>query len=216
MKKKRVLLISCSVIMLCLCIIVGMSYALFTDSVSVGNHLQAGNLDVTLTRTGLKYSVLDENGELKEITVAEAVDFTEASTNNVFGIDSEGIRIVPGSYFDAQMKVKNSGNTAFNCSVGIKMLNDTEGLAGQLRVTVRDENGNVISTKMLSELTGGSEIDVGKVKVGEASRSFSVLVEFVNDADYTEGNISNNAAQNGSAVFDLIVKATQATTADSN
>ena len=46
MRRKRALLISCSVILLCVSIIVGMTYALFTDSVSVNTHLQAGNLDI--------------------------------------------------------------------------------------------------------------------------------------------------------------------------
>ena len=64
MNKKRILLASCSIIAMCLCAIVGMTYALFTDSVSVKNHLQAGNLDIALVRTDLEYAILDNDGYL--------------------------------------------------------------------------------------------------------------------------------------------------------
>lgn len=220
MKKKRVLLISCSVIMLCICIIAGMSYALFTDSVSVGNHLQAGNLNVTLTRTNLEYSVLNAEGELAVTTVAEDLDLTTSNANNVFGIDSTDIRIVPGSYFDADLEIKNAGNTAFNYSISIKLLGNSTDLAEQLKVTVTHPNGTT-TEKMLSELAGGLSIDTGKMKVGDTAQSFSVRVEFVNDSDYNvnlpvEDRLNNNAAQNDSAVFDLVVTAVQATTQSGN
>lgn len=206
MKKKRVLLISCSVIMLCICIIAGMSYALFTDSVSVGNHLQAGNLNVTLTRTNLEYSVLNDDGELAVTTVEDDLDLTTSNANNVFGIDSTDIRIVPGSYFDADLEIKNAGNTAFNYSVSIKLLGGSTDLAEQLKVTVRDENGDVIDTQMLGDLASGMSIDTGKMKVGDTAQKFSVCVEFIDNTSI------NNAAQNDSAVFDLVVTAIQATT----
>ena len=66
MKTKRILLVSCSIILLCLMIITGLTYALFTDQFSVGNHLEAGRLNVTLERTHLEYSVLDEFGAFLE------------------------------------------------------------------------------------------------------------------------------------------------------
>lgn len=218
MKKKRVLLISCSVIMLCICIIAGMSYALFTDSVSVGNHLQAGNLNVTLTRTNLEYSVLNAEGELAVKTVAEDLDLTTSSANNVFGIDSTDIRIVPGSYFDADLEIENAGNTAFNYSISIKLLGDSTDLAEQLKVIVTHPNGTT-TEKMLSELAGGLSIDTGKMKVGDTAQTFSVRVEFVDDGrpdTNPSTTIVNNDAQGDSAVFDLIVTAVQATTQSGN
>lgn len=222
MKKKRVLLVSCSVIMLCVCIIAGMSYALFTDSVSVGNHLHAGNLNVTLTRTNLEYSVLNDDGELAVTTVEADLDLTTSSADNVFGIDSTDIRIVPGSYFDADLEIANTGNTAFKYSISIKLLGDSTDLAEQLKVIVTHPDGKT-TEKMLSELTSGLSIDTGKMKVGDTAQSFSVRVEFVNDSDYNgelpddaaqEDYMNNNKAQSDSAVFDLVVTAIQATTQD--
>lgn len=223
MKKKRVLLISCSVILLCICVATGFTYALFTDSVSVGNHLQAGNLNVTLKRTNLEYSVLNENGELEVTTVEEDLDLTTSSANNVFGIDSTDIRIVPGSYFDAKLEIANAGNTAFKYSVQIKLLGDATALAEQLKVTINDANGNEIDSKMLSELANDQSIEIGKMKVGADAQSFSVRVEFIDDVAYNldltedaepEDYMNNNDAQTKTAVFDLIVTAVQATTQD--
>lgn len=212
--KNRALLVSCTVILLCACVVAGVSYALFTDSVNVGNHLQAGNLDVTLKRTNLEYCVLNNDGELEVKTVEEDLDLTTSSVQNVFGIDSNGIRIVPGSYFDADLQIANNGNTAFTYSVQIKLSGDATKLAEQLKVTVTHPNGSTPRTteKMLSELTGnGLSIATGEMKAGDAAQSFKVRVEFVNAADSV-----NNLAQNKTAAFDLVVTATQATTASTN
>lgn len=222
MKKKRVLLISCSVILLCICIIAGMSYALFSDAVSVKNHLKAGNLDVTLTRTNLEYSVLNSVGELAVTTVSEDLELTSSSAENAFGINSTDLRIVPGSYFDADLKITNGGNTAFTYSVTVKMLGTENDLAKQLKVIVTHPDGNT-TEKMLSELSNGLSVTTGKMKVGDREQSFSVRVEFVNDTDYNgalpagaspEDQIDNNAAQSKTAIFDIVVTAVQATTAD--
>lgn len=221
MKKKRSLLIACSVIMLCVCVIVGMSYALFTDSVTVNNHLQAGNLKVVLKRTNLEYSVLDEYGELPISRDTTVVDFTTSTfaDKNVFGLDSSDILIVPGSYFDAKMKIENAGTTAFNYTVNIKLTDPAteetvNALAKQLRVTFTDHNGNTQS-KMLSELLAGEQFDGAKLKKGE-SETFRVRIDFVDDREYNVGlaqndRIVNNAAMSQLVKFDLIVNATQAT-----
>lgn len=215
MKKKRVLLVSCSVILLCVCIIAGMSYALFTDSVSVGNHLKAGNLNVTLTRTKLEYSVLNTDGELEVTTEDDDLDFTTSSTNNVFGIDSRDIRIVPGSYFDAELAIANGGNTAFTYSVSIRLLGESTALAEQLKVIVTHPDGTT-SEKKLSELANGLSIDTGKMKVGDEEQQFSVRVEFIDDVEYNvdrpaDERMNNDEAQDDAAVFDLVVTAVQAT-----
>lgn len=219
MKKKRVLLVSCSVILLCMSIIVGMTYALFTDSVSVKNHLKAGNLDITLTRTNLEYSVLNEDGELAVTEVTDDYNFTASTNENVFGIDAKDIRIVPGSYFDADMEIANNGNVAFTYSVGISLIGNSNALAEQLQVTVTHPDGTT-TTKKLSELAGGLSIATGKMKVTDATQSFSVKVDFINDvvanADLANGEtpMDNDLAQTQSAVFDLVVTAVQATTQD--
>lgn len=219
MKKKRVLLVSCAVILLCMCIIVGMTYALFTDSVSVKNHLKAGDLEISLTRTNLEYSVLNEDGELAVTTVEDDLDFTDTTGENVFGIDATDIRIVPGSYFDADMEISNNGNVAFTYSVGIQLIGESNALAEQLQVTVTHPDGTT-TTRMLSELADGLSIATGKMKVTDTKQAFSVRVDFVDDvvanAGLAEGEtgMDNDLAQEQTAVFDLVVTAVQATTQD--
>lgn len=218
MKQKRVLLLSCSVIVLCICILAGMSYALFSDSISVGNHLRAGNLKISLKRTGLEYSALNADGELDVTTITGSLNLTTSSENNVFGIDSSNIRIAPGSYFDADLEIANVGNTAFTYAVSVKLLGNDTALTDQLKVIVTDCDGNR-QEAMLSELAGGLQIDTGKMKVGDGAQKFNVRVEFVDDVEYNRGrpadeHVNNNDAQSKTAAFDLIVTATQATTAD--
>ena len=94
-----------AIILLCMTIIAGMTFALFTDSKRVKNHLQAGDLEVTLTRTYLEYSVLNPQGKLAVTKVEEDLNFTNSTNQNVFGVDAKNIRIVPGSYFKADLRV---------------------------------------------------------------------------------------------------------------
>ena len=61
---RRVLTVSGAIILLCMTIIIGVTFTLFTDSKRLNNHLRAGDLEVSLTRTCLEYSVLDSNGKL--------------------------------------------------------------------------------------------------------------------------------------------------------
>ena len=107
MKRKRILLSSCSVIVACMAVVIGMTWALFTDSLSVKNHLQAGDLSISLRRTNLEYCVLGADGKLAVNTIEEDLDFTEASENNIFGIDAQNMLIVPQSYFTAEMELIN-------------------------------------------------------------------------------------------------------------
>ena len=98
MRVKKILTIYCSIVLICLTAIIGASYALFNQTISVGNHLQAGNLEASLTRTNLEYAVLDSEGVLTKTTVDTDVDFTNKTKENIFGLNKDS-RIVPGSYF---------------------------------------------------------------------------------------------------------------------
>lgn len=217
-KLKRTMLISGSLIMLCMCAVVAITYTLFTDSVNVKNHLQAGALNVRLIRTDLEYAILDEEGNL---TVhrpdTPLLDFTNGTEDNVFGIDSEDVLIVPGCYFDAKLAIQNSGNVPFDYAVSVQTFGEMSRLAEQLRVIVTDGEGKELGSAMLSELSHGMSIVAGHVEHYGEAQSFGVKVLFVDDRDYNrqpdleeEDYIWNNAAQHDFAEFDIIVRATQA------
>jgi hypothetical protein len=200
MYTKKILAISCVIIMLCTTIIVGASYALFNETISVGNHLQAGNLDADLTRTNLKYAVLDTDGVLRTYEDGEDADFTGTTTKNIFGLNGDS-KIVPGSYFEAEMNLANNGSVAFDYDVEIKLLGQSNELANQLQVTITTADGT--KTLKLAEIDGKLVISEGRLAMGN-SLDFTVKVEFIDGAN-------NNDAQDQTCAFDLVVTAVQAT-----
>lgn len=218
MKKNRLLLILCLVLVLCLGIIIGIWLSLPASSLSVGNHLRSGRLDVTLKRTSLEYKVPDENGRMHIVTVGDELDLTESTECNVFGLDTEDILIVPGSYFDAELELSNNADTAIAYSVTVRLLGRSNELAEQLRVTVTRFDGTT-EENMLSELTHGMSVQAGEMTVGVETQNFRIRVEFLNDAVYNDelpngtpqaDRMNNNAAQSQTVAFDLVVTTTRA------
>ena len=209
--RKRALLVSASVILLCMTIIVGMTWALFTDTQKVNNHLQAGDLSITLKRTELTKTTLNAQGKL----VTSAPDtttknFSNPTDENVFGI-VEGEKIVPGTKYVAKMQVENHSDVAFGYWIEIVCTDKTNGadLAKQLKVTVN--TGSDASASVNDGLTVGSSSNyVGELIIG-ATAEFTVTVEFL-DSFVAENNIDHNdLAQGESLSFDLVVHAVQAT-----
>lgn len=219
-KTKRILLVSGAIILLCMSIISGMTYALFTENISVENHLKAGNLDVQLTRTKLEYAILDGDGYLKETTVTDPLDLTGITEENVFGLKSSENLVVPGSYFDAELTITNAGNVAIEYDVKLVILSEdvTEDLADQLLVTVKrlGADGTTFTevvSKKLKEMTSKDAIFKGELAAGTATDVFSVRIEFLDDVD-TDNTLAvgdNNKAMDDTVVFDLFVEAVQAT-----
>ena len=206
----KVSLVSILVINICLLISVLGTYALFSDSVTVSNHLQAGNLELKLERTNLVYSELNQEGYLEDYEVNTVVDFTStnSSTANVFDLEDETL-IVPGSEYEATMKISNNGSVAFGYWISINFTSQASDLADQVSiiVTTYDEQGNETEhVRSLSEgLTLGSDANpLGSVAVGSTSATFKVKIVFENVAE-------NNDAQNDKASFDLVVNAIQLT-----
>ena len=214
MKTKRVLLVSCAIIALCMTIITGMTYSLFTDYYSVRNHLVAGRLNVTLQRTYLEYRVIDIDGVNRVHTDESVYDFTNTTSNNMFGMSAQEIRITPTSYFEADLRILNDNseganyysNVAFDYSVEIVLLSGYNELAKQMQVTVTNNEG--VSTKMrLVDVVDGKNFMAGKLEPGQEAHNFTVRVDFLNDVDYSD--MVNNFAQDQGVVFDLVVRAVQ-------
>lgn len=216
-RRKRILIVSGAIILLCMLIIVGMSMALFTDSRLVTNHLQAGNLQIGLKRTYLEYQTLDDNGRVALTKVTETEDFTNSNGNNIFGVDATNLRIVPTSYFKAEMEISNAGNVAFTYNLSIKLRNPNA-LTDQLQVVITNSKGQVTTVK-LSDMANGLSINAGEMGTKDKAQKFTVMINFINDTDYNktvgkdDPKMDNDLAQSKSAVFDLVVTAVQATTA---
>ena len=230
MNRKRVILTSCSIILLCTAILVGVTFALFNEQVALTNHLKAGDLNITLTRTELEYKTLDDKGYLNVVKTGvsqgdDPVDFTTTTNadKNVFDITDDTL-IAPGSYFKSVMKIKNEGNVAFTYEVGLKLNASETGLniAKQMLITVTDTEGNLLIEKpMLLDAfpKDGTTFTLvqGEVAAFEEDDDFVVTVKFL-DADNAEDKaylgegVINNTAMNEIAKFDLQVVAVQKTT----
>jgi len=214
--RKRALLVSASVILLCMTIIVGMTWALFTDTQKVTNHLQAGDLSITLKRTELTKTTLNAQGKLVESAPDTTTkNFSNPTDENVFGI-VEGEKIVPGTKYVAKMQVENHSDVAFGYWIEIVCTDKTDGkadgaeLANQLKVTVN--TGSDASAFVNDGLTvkGADGGYVGELIIG-ATADFTVTVEFLDSAVSANGIGDNNLAKSDSLSFDLIVHAVQAT-----
>ena len=223
--RKRLLLVSSAIIMLCMTVIVGMTWALFTDTQNVYNHLQAGDLAITLKRTELTKTTLNANGKL--VTSAPDTNlknFSNPTDENVFGL-VEGEKVVPGTKYVAKMQIENHSDVAFGYWVKIDCKDEdvAKTLAKQLKIIIyTDKNGDGtidttaegVDSTVATGLEVGSDKDyIGTLERGKAE-NFIVSVEFI-DTGYTykDGVLTstNDGAQTQSVEFDLLVYAIQAT-----
>lgn len=209
--RTRTLLMSCVIILLNVTLIVGITWALFTDTQKVSNHLQAGDLSITLKRTELTKTTLNANGYLVELpTDTTVVNFSNPTDANVFGL-GENEKIVPGSKFVAKMDITNNSDVAFDYWIEIVCTDQKMGanLAKQLKVTVN--TGSDASAFVNNGLiVKGEDGYIGELGIGDTA-AFTVTVEFL-DSFVAENEIeSNELAEGESLSFDLVVHAVQAT-----
>lgn len=203
-KKRRSVLMSVMTVMLCLTIVAGGTYALFSDQVTLTTHLKAGTLDITLERIKLVTKTIDNSsGYLKEnIPNYEIVNFSKPTDRNVFDIDS-GHKIVPGCSYAATLKLTNNTDVAFAYWIEIinRDLNGLE-LADQLKIAVKIGEGEEASEILSKGLMVGSASDPIGVLTKTNSTVFDVSLVFRDLAN-------NNDAMNQSLNFDVVVHAVQ-------
>ena len=212
---RRVALATAAIVLAALVLIAG-SYALFTDTITVSHHLQAGKLEATLTRKTLVGNQIDPNGYLTDYEGEKNVDFSGTTEKNVF--DLEETLIVPCMYREATMELSNGGDVAFSYWVEIVLTSPTSAkdvaLSEQLLVSVATENagaGMSLTDKPIQNdgkkiTIGSQENPIGVVELS-TTQTFSVKVEF-KDYGNAMDNVNNNA-KNGELQFDMIVYAVQ-------
>ena len=107
---KRALLTSVMALVMCVVMLVGTTFAWFTDTASTGvNKIQAGNLDIEVEyRTSLKrdWKTLD-------------------NATDLFG--AEGTLFEPGHTRVVELKIKNAGNLALKYKIGMNVVSETAG-----------------------------------------------------------------------------------------
>ena len=168
-----------------------------SDGPGGGDHLKGS---ATLNRIGLTGYRL-EGGTMVAFTDNSTVDFSNATSENLFGI-REGETIVPGCKFTATMSLVNDGAFALDYWMELRMPEeyfDLE-LAKQLKVTLTV--GGKEYTTIVGNPIGDQRAPLGRIEKGE-SVTFTVSVEFIESAD-------NNLSQGQTVAFDLYVTTTQA------
>lgn len=196
------LLMACVTMMLCAAMIVGGTYALWSDNVKVINHLSAGSLNVKLERVSLTKTYLDANGHLVTDSNTDVVNFSDPATegtenSNIFDINE---KLVPGSFYEAKLRLTNNGDVAVTYEVIISLTTESNKLAEQLKIYVDDADKGALS----EYANNGNAIISAQPLAKEATKEFTVKIVF-------EDKATNNGAQGLEAKFDLLVKANQAT-----
>lgn len=107
---KRALLTSVLALLMCVTMLVGATFAWFTDTASTGvNKIQAGNLDL----------------EVQYRTTADGEWKTLDKATDLFG--AEGTLFEPGHTRVVELKIANAGNLALKYKIGMNVVSETAG-----------------------------------------------------------------------------------------
>ncbi len=130
---KRALLGSVMAMVLCLAMLVGATFAWFTDTASTGvNKIQSGKLDVQLQYA----TAWDENGNATSWADAQGrqLEFKKAA-----GAENEAVLWEPGcTYALPELRVVNKGNLALKYKVAITGINGSAKLNDVIDWTIND------------------------------------------------------------------------------
>ena len=194
---KRALLMSALALLVCVSMLIGSTFAWFTDSVtSSGNKIKAGTLDIQLLMDA------DVDGTYEDIS---------NSTSPIFGGDSiaqnnnADTLWEPGKTQVAYLAIRNGGNLDLEYTVGLNVQNVSKDLYEVMEYAIvadADKDAPVTSWTSGNSVVEGTQSVSGDValKVGE-THYFALVIHMNEDAgsEYMGGQVN----------FDLTVLATQ-------
>ena len=171
---KRALLGSVMAMVLCLAMLVGATFAWFTDTASTGvNKIQAGNLDVQL---------VDENGNSLE---GKTLEFKKAAN----AAEGEAVLWEPGCTYELPaVYVKNNGNLALKYKVAITGINGSAKLNEAIDWTINDADlsaDHSLSAGATSEaltIKGHMKESAGNEYMNESIDGIAITVYATQDA----------------------------------
>ena len=208
-RRTRAIILALIAIVLSMTLISASTFALFSDRVTVKNHLQAGSLQATLVRTAHSYKILDNDGYLKltEVTT-EAVNAN--TVDNVFGLPTDAL-IAPQSVLTASFRISNNSTVAFDYVVELVVVDASGNKLATTALTALHEqlvlemtaNGNTYTLKDAADGTHDFKIVGAAPVVRNGSADFTVKLSFKDDNDV------NNNAMDQKVYFDIIISAVQ-------
>lgn len=210
---KRALLTSVLALVLSLAMLVGSTFAWFTDTASTGvNRIVSGNLDV-----GLQYWGVGENGQKKWLTAENSEDLFD-----------ENALWEPGYTQIVYLKVKNDGNLALTYAMQITPVHETVGVnvdGEEFKLSdyikfgwttfTADENGTPVALDREAAQTGvGEGAQLGKTLHRKAAEPLAAgaeeLVALVAWMPEDVGNEANYSTVQPTIELSLKILATQA------
>ena len=192
---KRALLSSVVAMLVCITMLIGTTFAWFTDKVtSGGNKIQAGNLDVQLLmHDGTNYVDISDNAS------------PIFGTGSIAQKNNAETLWEPGKTQVAYLAIKNNGNLALKYKVALDVTNVRKNLYEVMEYAITPDATN---ENPVTDWTSGNSVVEGTQVVATdvslpvgATHNFALSVHMKEDA--------GNTYQNGEVDFDLTVYAAQ-------
>ena len=203
---KRALLGSVVAMVLCLAMLVGATFAWFTDTASTGvNKIQAGNLDVQLQYA----TAWDENGNVTSWADAQGrqLEFKKAA-----GAENETILWEPGCTYELpELRVVNKGNLALKYKVAITGINGSAKLNDVIDWTINDADINLTEMQLKAgeegaafTIKGHMQESAGNDYMNESIDGVAITVVATQntvESDSFNNQYDKNAAYKGTQEF---------------
>ena len=191
---KRALLTSVLALLMCVTMLVGATFAWFTDTASTGvNKIQAGNLDL----------------EVQYRTTADGEWKTLDNATDLFG--AEGTLFEPGHTRVVELKIKNAGNLALKYKIGMNVNSETAGTNKDGKPYKLSDYLKVATTAILACNTGNPTTDAAAAwfDAGVFTKNFSGWNSernFVNfELEKTDDGVVNQLLPGGEVILGIKV-----------
>ena len=204
---KRALLTSVMALVMCVVMLVGTTFAWFTDTASTAvNKIQAGNLDVEL----LMYKkITDESYDYVNIS-KEKESIFGSDTSTVAQNNNLNTLWEPGKTQVAYLAIENKGNLALKYKVALNVTNPDDGkdlykvMQYAIVPDAKNDNGKVTgwTARDGKTVTVGQQPVSGEVSLAVGATHYFALLVHMDE-------LAGNNYQNGKVDFDLTVYATQ-------
>ena len=233
--KKKVLLSSIVTIVLCLCLIAGSTFALFTDKTEFNIAVTSGDVEIKASANvsaiysavgvneaynGPKELLRDENGAFYTHEEQEKT-FLNGGTATVKDGTVVINRITPGDKVDIDININNKSNVAI--SYRYKLVSNNTNLATGMKVTTFKKDGPAVATEGLAVWTSewySADATAGKAEKIE-TRTISIELpiyagneyqsEYEGNQYYDENGVAHSYDADAiqSVTYTIIVEAVQ-------
>ena len=191
---KRALLTSVLALLMCVTMLVGATFAWFTDTASTGiNKIQAGNLDI----------------EVQYRTTADGEWKTLDKATDLFG--AEDTLFEPGHTRVVELKIANAGNLALKYKIGMNVVSETAGTNKDSKPYKLSNYLKVATTAILACNTGNITTDAvaAWLDAGVFTKNFSGWNSERNFANFelekTDNGVVNQLLPGGEVIFGMKV-----------